>query len=268
MAANKLTLHQWLEAPQRSPAPGPPNNDTDLVHAPWAQNIKKGLPSDPIDIYRDPQWHGSAISSILTKSASLAKFYPAAGLSEAANNFKEYIIKVSTFPGFTVEQVEETGKHETKVDVDKFVDDIVDAYTGILTADVAKVKKSVTDMASSILSYSSKTAHKGIFTQSTVDNENDTFTTTIFFATLDMASHGGKYKYTEQQYSIQRAVFHVNGPWLAAHAKELVEKIDGKSIDDWLEDSSSPKGSQKSCIEQQLEKGAAVGTARALHKEL
>lgn len=58
MAANKLTLHQWLEAPQRSPAPGPPNNDTDLVHAPWAQNIKKGLPSDPIDIYRDPQWHG------------------------------------------------------------------------------------------------------------------------------------------------------------------------------------------------------------------
>lgn len=60
MAANTLTLGQWLEAPRRSPAPRPPRDGItpDLVHTPWAQNIKKGLPSDPVEIYKNPEWHG------------------------------------------------------------------------------------------------------------------------------------------------------------------------------------------------------------------
>ncbi|KAG0325083.1 hypothetical protein BG000_001935 [Podila horticola] len=271
MAANKLTLGQWLEAPRRSPAPRPPRDGItpDLVHTPWAQNIKKGLPSDPVEIYKNPEWHGSAIASILSKSSTLTGFYPAAGLDEAADHFHDYIVQVSKFPGFLVVSSEETSSHDTSVQIKKIVEAVADAYTGFVTADIKKIEQSITDMANSILNHSTKTAHKGIFTQSTVDNENGTFTTTIFFATLDMSfDDSGKYEYTEQKYKIMRSVLQVNGPWLAAHAEELAEKIDGKSIDDWISGSSSPTGSSKSCVEKQLGKTATVVTARALPKEL
>ncbi|KAF9118628.1 hypothetical protein BGW39_001004 [Mortierella sp. 14UC] len=271
MNNTKLTLGQWLAAPQRGPIPGLPRNapTPDLVHTPWAQNIKQGLPTDPAEIYRNPEWHGSAIASVLTKSSTITGFYPAAGLEEAADKFGDYIQQVSSFPGFVLVSSEETGSHDTSVEVKKIVAAIVDAYAGFVTADIQKVEQSITDMANSILNHSSKQAHKGIFTQSTVDNNNGTFTTTIFFATLDMSlDTSGKYTYTEQSYKIMRSVLQVNGPWLSAHAEELAQKIDGKSIDDWLGGSSSPTGKKMSCVEQQLGKTATVVNVRALPHEL
>ncbi|KAI9239019.1 MAG: hypothetical protein BYD32DRAFT_486063 [Podila humilis] len=271
MDNTKLTLSQWLAVPRRTPVPRQPRNGTtpDLVHTPWAQNIKSGLPTDPVEIYRNPEWHGSAISSVLTKSSTITGFYPAAGLEEAADHFGDYIKQVSSFPGFVLVSSEETGSHDTSVEVKKIVKAITDAYAGFVTADVQKVEQSITDMANSILNHSSKQAHKGIFTQSTVDNENGTFTTTIFFATLDMSfDDSGKYTYTEQKYKIMRSVLQVNGPWLSAHAEELAQKIDGKSIDDWLDGSGSPTGKKVSCVEQQLGKTATVIDARAFPKEL
>ncbi|KAF9974210.1 hypothetical protein BGZ73_002432 [Actinomortierella ambigua] len=267
---NKLTLDQWLATPRRAPLPRDPRdgNTPDLVHTPWAQNVKNGLPTDPVEIYRNPEWHGSAVSSVLTKSSTITGFYPAAGLEEAANHFDDYIRQVSSFPGFVLVSSEETGSHDTSVDVSKIVNAIVDAYSGFVSADIKKVEQSVSDMANSILNHSSKQAHKGIFTQSTVDNQNGTFTTTIFFATLDMSlDTSGKYTYTEQTYKIMRSVLQVNGAWLSAHAEELAQKIDGKSIDDWINGSSSPTGKKVSCAETQLGKTANVVNIRAIPTE-
>ncbi|KAG0252612.1 hypothetical protein DFQ27_007954 [Actinomortierella ambigua] len=237
--------------PPEPPAPGEPTASKDeLVSHPFSQGVPNGLPRDPLEVFRDAKWHGTAIGTILTHSGKLAHFFPAAGLAQAMPHWNNYITKVSTFPGFFLVYNTQTEQTHTSVNIELMLKHIQDAYEGVMTVDIAKVRKSIESMASSIRNRSSREVNKAIFAQSTVVQDDKVAYTTIFYTKLQMkVTTSGKKTYESQSYAINRSKFKVLGPFISANAKKLAEVMGVKPIDEWNRPMTSPTGSQPSCFD-------------------
>lgn len=224
------------------------------VSQPFAEG---GNPSDPNvtgpDLFKNPKNHVDAVSSILTYCSTQTGFVPLTNsIKEAAQKYNAYVGKVSTFPGFTLNFSRATSSRETSIDVQLMIKQIKEAYEGVLTVDVTKLTKSIEDMANSVLSQKVSEKSDNLFNQVVLkkDSSSDKVNISIFNTVLYMKKEqSGKTTYSEQSYSVGRAVWIVNATYLAAYADTLANRILKKPLDDWLEDNSTPTGAGlKTCF--------------------
>ncbi|KAF9973382.1 hypothetical protein BGZ73_003365 [Actinomortierella ambigua] len=240
--------------PPQIPAPPRAPSNTELVSMPFTQGVKPSGASGA-SLFRDPKNHPDAVGTILTHAATLANFFPAKGLEDQTDKFSQYITKVSSFPGFMLTFNEQTGQKQTHVDVDLMIDEIKQAYEGVIGADVNKVVTSIKSMANSIINKSSNKADRSLFTQMSIMSPqgDSALYVTIFYTTLHMEmNQQHKKTYSSQSYYINRSVFKVLTNSLISNADKLAELLGDGSFEDWAKGATSPGGPRESCFDRAL----------------
>ncbi|KAF9158705.1 hypothetical protein DFQ26_007319 [Actinomortierella ambigua] len=235
------------------PAPRiPRDSKMELVSKPFTQDVK-ATGATGVSLFKDPRNHPDAVGTILTHAAKLTNFFPAKGLEDQSEQFGNYIVKVSSFPGFLLTFNEQSAQKHTNVNVNVMIDEIKRAYDGVIGADVNRVVASIKDMANSIANKSSDTADRSLFTQMAIIGKpgDSSLYVTIFYTTLHMeVNKEGKKTYTSQSYKINRSVFKVLTSSLTLNAEKLSELLGNGNFDEWAKGATSPGGKRMSCFEE------------------
>ena len=252
-------LKQWAErrvvrAPMELPRA---NSNDDLVSQPMFSGLKEEpLPTNPVDLFRDPKNHGNAVGRIWTFCSERTGFIPAMGLKGQADKFPDYIHEISTFPGFYLEFNRQTGRKQTSNDINLIINDIKAMYDGVLDVNIQGVVDSLNNMAKTIANSSSDKLNDAVFTQMSITkpNETNSLYVSIFYCTLMMeVDKQGKRTYRSQEYYVNRSVFKVNTSFLTAYAMDLSTLL---GMGDWgqaKQKMSTPIGGTKlSCIDKAL----------------
>ncbi|KFH72838.1 hypothetical protein MVEG_00063 [Podila verticillata NRRL 6337] len=251
-------LKRWAEGTHlgRAPMELPRVNANDhLVSQPMFSGIQEvPLPTNPVDLFRDPKNHANAVGRIWTFCSERTKFIPAMGLKGQADKFPAYIEEISTFPGFYLEFNRQTGRKQTSNDINLIINDIKAMYDGVLDVNIQGVVDSLEKMAKTIANSSSDKLEDSVFTQMSITkpNNNQQLYVSIFYTTLKMeVDTQGKRTYRSQEYYVNRSVFVVNTSFLTAYALDLSTLL---GMGDWgqaKEKMSTPIGGTKlSCIDK------------------
>lgn len=230
-----------------------PTSADEVISQPFSSGNN---PSDPnasnVDIFKNPNNHVNASSSVLTFCSNETGFHPATqDISESAETYDAYIQKVSTFPGFALSHNDTSRSLQTSIDAEVMIADIESVYEGVLTVDVKGITSSMQRMAQTVLSQSEAEESKSLFNQMSVNNVSSSGVEIgIFYTTFSMKKNtDGKKVYTSQSYFVSRTVFLVNSAVLVANAEQLAQKIIGDPLDNWLNGNSSSTGSvTKTCF--------------------
>jgi len=214
------------------------------------------LPTNPVDLFRDPKNHGNAVGRIWTFCSEKTGFIPAMGLKDQADKFPDYIQKICTFPGFYLEFNRPTCRKQITNDINQLIDDIKTMYDGVLDVNIQDVIDSVSKMAMTIVNSRSDELNDTVFTQMSITkpNETNSLYVSIFYCTLMMeVDKQGKKTYRSQEYCINRLVFKVNTSFLTTYAMDLSTLL---GMGDWgqaKQKMSTPIGGTKlSCIDKAL----------------
>ncbi|KAG0298902.1 hypothetical protein BGZ96_004209 [Linnemannia gamsii] len=260
MSDDLENLQRWVEnkpllgLPRRLPPAVPSSTKTDTVAQPFYFNVKS-TGAAGVELWKNPANHADAAATVLTYSGKQVDFIPSLGLANQADKFNDYVRKISTFPGFVIENSQETGENVTSTNVDTMIGQIKNAYVGFATADLDGIVDSVEAMANSILNKSSKDSDKSLFSQDTISKTNNSTYITIFYATLQMhQDQQGKTTYIQQSYRIFRTLIRVNTTYLVTFADKLNSMIGDGDLDGWDQQGSSPTGNKLSCFEKQHKK--------------
>ncbi|KAF9162495.1 hypothetical protein DFQ26_003517 [Actinomortierella ambigua] len=234
--------------PRKTPMAIPVSDSTEVVAQPFRYRVTPQSTSG-VERWRDPKYHADCAATVLTYSANLVDFAPAAGLQDQSAKFNEYIKKASTFPGFFLEKNEQSAEHVTSTNIDLMVGDIVSAYKDYGGGDVTGVVKSVEKMAESILNKSSKSSDRSVFSQDTVTKEGNYYYVTIFYVNLSMKlEQSGKKTLIDQRYSINRSLLKINQSYFITYAERLEKLVGDGGLDEWGAKMSSPTGTRRSCL--------------------
>ncbi|KAG0074844.1 hypothetical protein BGZ93_001478 [Podila epicladia] len=229
----------------------------ELVSQPFFNGLSETpLPTNPVDLFRDPKNHENAVGRIWTYCSDKTKFIPAMSLQDQADKYNAYVEMISTFPGFFLEYSRETGRKQTSHDINLMINDIKATYDGIIDVNLDNIITSLTNMAQSIINKSNDKVNDAIFTQMAITKPGNTgqIYVSIFYTTLAMEINKEKKKtYRSQEYIVRRALFRVNTSFLTAYAVDLSIMM---GLGDWgkaKETFTSPKGGSKmSCFKKHL----------------
>ncbi|KAF9924498.1 hypothetical protein FBU30_005547 [Linnemannia zychae] len=257
---DRKVLKLWAEGRllNRAPMDLPRTNAADsLVSQPMFINLSETpVPTNPVDLYRDPKNHANAVGRIWTFCSDRTGFIPAMGIKGQAEKFPAYIEQISTFPGFYLEFNRQSGRKETSTDINLIINDIKGMYEGVLDVNVQQVVDSLNKMAKTIANSKHVTINDSVFTQMSITKPNQTNTlyVSIFYCTLSMTvDQSGKKTYRSQEYYVNRTVFVVNTGFLTAYAMDLANLMGLGSWGQAKEKTSSPiDGSKLSCIDKAL----------------
>lgn len=105
-----------------------------------------------------------------------------------------------------------------------------------------KIKTSITDMAKSVFGQRESEQWKNIFSQSTLDlTDLQNPRLYVYYTSLHMFhSQNGKSEVQEQDYEVRMTTYLVLPDLIRAHASTLAG-LDKKSVDSWMNDSTSPE---------------------------
>lgn len=231
--------------------------DDDLVSQPFFDGLTQTpLPTNPVDLFRDPRNHENAVGRIWTFCSEKTGFIPAASIEGQADKYDAYIEQISTFPGFYLEFSRKSARKHTSNNIDLMINDIKGMYDGVLDTNVQNIITSLTNMAQSIIHSSHERVKDSLFTQMAITKPNNTgqLFVSIFYTTLMMeVDKQGKKTYRSQEYEVNRAVFKVNTAFLTAYAMDLSVLL---GMGDWGQAKAkmtSPMGGSKtSCFKKHL----------------
>lgn len=212
--------------------------------------------SDPaaqgIQIYSETKNLPTAIASILNHSQDRANFHPASTPPEQlVAAFQTYVNEIDKNPFLHLLESSTDKQSFYSKDYNLLIDQIVNLYKGISSQDLNELKDAITDMAKSVFGQERSEQWKNIFSQSTIDMsdlENPKFM--VYYTSLHMVHNkNGKSDVSEQDYEVHRTSYIVLPDLIQAHADTLA-KLDKKSVDDWLDSSTSPeRENAKLCFE-------------------
>lgn len=257
MSDDLENLQRWIEnrpllgLPRHLPPAVPADTKTDTVAQPFHFNVQS-TGATGVDLWKNPANHADAAATVLTYSGKQVDFIPSLGLANQADKFNAYVRKISTFPGFVIENSQETGENVTSQNVDTMIGQIKNAYVGFATADLNGIVDSIEAMANSILNKSTTDSDKSLFSQDTISKTNNSTYITVFYATLHMhLDQQGKKTYIQQSYRIFRTLIRVNTTYLVTFADKLNSMIGDGDLDEWGKQASSPTGNKLSCFEKE-----------------
>ncbi|KAG0014335.1 hypothetical protein BGZ81_000525 [Podila clonocystis] len=253
-------LKLWAEGRHlgRAPVELPRTSSKDaLVSQPMFNGLtEKPVPTNPVDLFRDPANHDNAVGRIWTFCGEKTKFHPAMSILGQADKFPAYIEMISTFPGFYLEFNRQSSRKQTSNDINLIINDIKSMYEGVLDVNIQGVVDSLQSMAATIANNKKDEIEDSVFTQMSITkpNQSGTLYVSIFYCTLKMTvDTKGKKTYRSQEYYVNRSVFVVNRSFLTAYAFDLSTLL---GLGDWgqakQQMSSRIDGNRLSCIDKAL----------------
>lgn len=194
-------------------------------------------------IYTETQNLPTAVASILNHTQTRANFHPADTSPEKlAAAFTGYINEIDSNPFFHLMKSESTKQTFYSKDYNLLIDQIANLYSNLRSEDVDKIKTSITDMAKSVFGQRESEQWKNIFSQSTLDlTDLQNPRLYVYYTSLHMFhSQNGKSEVQEQDYEVRMTTYLVLPDLIRAHASTLAG-LDKKSVDSWMNDSTSPE---------------------------
>ncbi|MCF1502802.1 hypothetical protein L0F51_03345 [Afifella sp. H1R] len=203
--------------------------------------------SDPqandTEIYSEPENLPTAISSIMNHAQKRSNFHPASSPPEDLyERYNDYITEVDDTPFFHLEKHDYVKQTFYSKDYNKLIDQVVSLYDSVSAGDQEKIKEDITDMAKSVFGENKSEQWRNLFSQSTIDFSNLSRPRVfIYYTTLYMRhEENGKSEVNEQEYMVHRTEYAVLSDLIHAYANELAS-LDKTSVDDWLDDSTTPE---------------------------
>jgi hypothetical protein len=198
------------------------------------------------NIYNDPENLPTAIASILNHVQKVADFHPASqSPQEIGQSFSTYLRVLDTSPFFDAHPVRVHEKHFDNGNYNQLFSEIAKCYHGLTEDTYQEMRKSISNMARSVFDSSgSSQAWVNLFAQSTIDYlDNEYPKLFLYYSTFHMKKDtSGKSDVLSQEFKVVENIFSINTSIIQAAAAELAE-IDKKSVDDWLENSTSQENS-------------------------
>ncbi len=200
--------------------------------------------ADHIAIYTDPRNLPTAVASIFNHAQNRAGFHPAnTSADKLAVAFDSYVKEIDKTPFLHfVENKSDKQTFESK-DYNALIDRVVALYDGVSSEDKKKLKESLVDMAKSVFGQIKKSEDwKNMFSQATLDFTNYASPTfMLYYTSLYMFHSGtGKAEVSKQTFEVRATKYQVLPELIRVYAPKLAQ-LDNKSVDDWANDSTSPK---------------------------
>lgn len=237
----ELKLKQWFsEAPIEMRKPS--SEGEVAVSHPFFQGKDTSDPnSQGSALYSDPKNHANGVTSILAFCSAKTNFFPLTQtIEDNAKTYVAYANKVASFPGFTLVHADNTEATHNKADVDRLIEQIKEAYEGVVDVDLDKITTSIKNMVNSVVSQGRGEQEKCIFNQMVLKNDVDKFYLSMFKTTLKMKREDGKRTCASQKYTISRAKWEVNTVYFLKYADKLAKEIIDCRNEEWLKSNTTP----------------------------
>ncbi|RUI00798.1 hypothetical protein IPC444_20885 [Pseudomonas aeruginosa] len=201
-----------------------------------------------LDLWTKPENLPSAIASIMQKTQDNADFNPIKyDSAELAEHFPLYLSAINHTPFF--HQVETRWQKQTysSTDYNKLIDNVLELYQGVSKQDKDKISSAITDMAKSVTSEKHSERWDNLFNQATIDYTDPNAPKMLIYYTSLHMSHDENKKSTvdEQDYTVGMATYIVNVEAIKNQA-ETLQAVLAKSVNDWINGSTSPDKNAKS----------------------
>lgn len=194
-------------------------------------------------IYTEKKNLPTAVASILNHVQNRADFHPAATPPEdLIKHFNAYVTEIDKTPFFHLVKHEFQKQKFYSKDYHLLIDQIVSLYEGVSEEDTKKLRKSLEDMGKSVFGEERSERWQNLFSQSTLDlSKPEEPRIYVFYTSLHMKhDKSGKAEVTEQDYEVATTTYRVLPELIKAHADSLT-KLDKRSVDDWMIDSTTPE---------------------------
>jgi len=194
------------------------------------------------EIYANPQNLPTAIASIMNHSQKRADFHPASTPPEKLYiKFNDYVTQIDSTPFFHLEKHDSVKQTFYSKDYNKLIDQIANLYDAVSAQDKQKLRNDIGDMAKSVFGEEKSEQWRNLFSQSTIDfSDLRRPKLFIYYTTLHMRHEAKKAEVNEQEYTVQRAEYTVLADLIHVYADKLAN-LDKKSVDDWLDESTTPE---------------------------
>ncbi len=185
----------------------------------------------------------SGCTTILDMARIKANFNPIQPLKEGnLQAYNKYISEVLRCPFFHIE-ISDAVKYERKEkNWDKAIDDIVNLYEGIDSSNKEQIRKSLISLTKSATSRKDTKQCENLFVQNTLELK-DEIKIYIYYSSVALKEHSGKSTSRQTNLNIVKTKLRFYKEYWENYA-ETVMKKHIKSIDDWLEDNSTPEGNE------------------------
>lgn len=194
------------------------------------------------EIFDNPKNLPTAVSSILQHAQNRADFHPSFQEPIAvAEKFKDYLREVDKIPFLHLAMNDRVQKEYKEKNYDKLIDEIVSLYDGFEQKDKLKLKESIRNIASSLLSSKDTKLYRDIFSQATIRKEDNKGYEVIIYYTnfaMERTEKKGEVR-INQSYTVNRAIYNVLEASIKAHA-EALSKLTKTDVEDWIKETSTP----------------------------
>lgn len=185
----------------------------------------------------------TGLTTLLDMSRTSSGWQPLVDTPENVGRFHSYLQIVEACPLLHLEFADQATYHRATTDWNRVIDDIVGFFTGVESADLAKIKKSLVDLADAATSRHNTRQAENIFTDQVPQKDRDALHHNIYFSHVELVvdSHG-KSTTNQVDYTINRMRFEFRSDlWERATALAVCQRF-FCSLDDWLIKNKTTKG--------------------------
>jgi hypothetical protein len=240
-------INQWMNVDSILPSSLPSLFEISEASATARANMLGTDTSDPeatgMAIYTETNNLPTAVASILNHTQQKANFHPAdTNPEKLAAAYSTYIAEIDKNPFLHLLSSEQSKQSFQSKDYNLLIDQVVSLYKGVSSQDLDAIKSSISEMAKSVFGQEKSEDWKNLFSQATLDmSDLANPTMLIYYTSLHMKHEkDGKSEVSEQDYEVRKTKYIILPDLIKAHAGTLA-KLDKKSVDDWMSDSTSPE---------------------------
>ncbi|KAF9364277.1 hypothetical protein BGX34_002039 [Mortierella sp. NVP85] len=189
------------------------------------------------EVFKNPENHVKAVASILYHSAKVSKFLPKEqGLEASTKDYGRFVGRAFSFDGFhSVHKGHE--KLELTGDIDQFKQQIAEKYKSSSGKAIIPAYVYGNQIPDSL----SEESEQWLLTLAALHGgDDDTVTFDLSSVSVKLSDRDGDVHLDKQTTHLRQFTFKVDRKYLEKHAHHLAERIEIISVDDFLEELSTP----------------------------
>jgi hypothetical protein len=193
-------------------------------------------------------------TSLLNMARVKAGFNPTAGMTGTnATAYADFIKRVMACPLFNLDMNDQQSVHRDSSDYDQLIDAVVNTFDGVESEDKDKIKTSVQNLVKAAASNSNTTETTDLFVQNVLyagdsSSNQPAYAIYIYSSHVQMTDNKSKGHHSMQEdFSVQRTklTFRIND-W--QYFSDAVWGKQHTSVDDWLDDNTTPAGNSTTLV--------------------
>ncbi|MDO6706774.1 hypothetical protein [Photobacterium sp. 1_MG-2023] len=216
----------------------------------WGVDDNSTSDTNKYDIFRDPKYLPTAVSSILERCQKLANFHPSTDFTdETPENFDEYLRQIDECPFIHLVSLSSDRRTYESKNYNDLIDAVISCYPPMSPAAENEMVNKIAEMGKSIFSQSSAEATKDLFDQvnQITDQSKDNSQLLISNTTLHMKYEKGKSEVTEQSFEVTVRTYEVLTAKIHRYA-DILEDIDREDVSGWTKKLTTPESRSELCF--------------------